>query len=43
MQLLDDRFYNATETMLKTESLDSYYLIRGKYHVFKKTTGTNGH
>lgn len=38
-----DRFYNATEIMLKTESLDSYYLIRGKYHVFKKTTGTNGH
>ena len=31
-----DRFYNATEIMLKTESLDSYYLIRGKYHVFKK-------
>ena len=31
-----DRFYNATEIMLKTESLDSYYLIRGKYQVFKK-------
>lgn len=31
-----NRFYNATEIMLKTESLYSYYLIRGKYHVFKK-------
>ena len=31
-----DRFYNATELMLKTESLDSYYLIRGKSYVFKK-------
>lgn len=31
-----DRFYNATEIMLKTESLDSYYLIRGKTNIFKK-------
>ncbi|WP_231476090.1 hypothetical protein [Methanobrevibacter oralis] len=31
-----DRFYNATEIMLKTESLNSYYLIRGKTNAFKK-------
>lgn len=31
-----DRFYNTTEIMLKTESLNSYYLIGGKTNVFKK-------
>ena len=33
-----DRFYNATEIMLKTESLNSYYLIRGKTNAVKKKT-----
>ena len=31
-----DRYYNSTEIMLKTETLDSYYLIRGKTNTFKK-------
>ena len=31
-----DRYYNSTEIMLKTETLDSYYLIRGKRSTFKK-------
>ena len=31
-----DRYYNSTEIMLKTESLNSYYLIRGKTNTFKK-------
>ena len=31
-----DRFYNSTEIMLKTETLNSYYLIRGKTNTFKK-------
>ena len=31
-----DRFYNSTEIMLKTETLNSYYLIREKTNTFKK-------
>ena len=31
-----DRYYNSTEIMLKTESLNSYFLIRGKTNTFKK-------
>lgn len=31
-----DRYYNSTEIMLKTETLNSYYLIRGKTNTFKK-------
>ena len=31
-----DRYYNSTEIMLKTETLDSYYLIPGKTSTFKK-------
>ena len=31
-----DRYYNSTEIMLKTKTLNSYYLIRGKTNTFKK-------
>ena len=31
-----DRYYNSTEIMLKTGTLNSYYLIRGKTNTFKK-------
>ena len=31
-----DRYYNSTKIMLKTETLNSYYLIRGKTSTFKK-------
>lgn len=31
-----DRYYNSTEIMLKTETLNSYYLIREKTNTFKK-------
>ena len=31
-----DRFYNAIEIMLKTETLDSYYIIRGTTRMLKK-------
>ena len=31
-----DRYYNSTEIMLNTETLNSYYLIRGKTNTFKK-------
>ena len=31
-----DRFYNSSEIMLKTETLGSYYIIRGKTSTFKK-------
>ena len=31
-----DRYYNSTEIMLKTETLNSYYLIRVKTSTFKK-------
>lgn len=31
-----DRFYNSIEIMFKTMLLDSYFIIRGKTHTFKK-------
>ena len=31
-----DRYYNSTEIMLKTGTLNLYYLIRGKTNTFKK-------
>ena len=31
-----DRFYNSIEIMFKTILLDSYFIIRGKTHTFKK-------
>ena len=31
-----DRYYNSTAIMLNTETLDLYYLIRGKTRTFKK-------
>ena len=37
-----DRYYNSTEIMFKTETLNSYYLIPGKTNTFKKTTTKNG-
>lgn len=31
-----DRFYNSIEIMFKTMLLDSYFIIHGKTHIFKK-------
>ena len=33
-----DMYYNSKEIMFKTETLNSYHIIRGKTSIFKKTT-----